>query len=273
MQTVSFKRRDDMLRSLFIAATGMEAQKLNIDVIANNLANVNTVGFKKSRADFQDLLYQDLRTPGAPSAEGSQIPSGIQIGLGVRPVAVQKLFLQGDFASTGNSLDMVLEGDGFFQIMMPDGSIAYTRAGAFKLDSEGRIVNSDGYPMEPSITIPTDTLNITVSSDGKVNVLQAGSSTPTEIGQIELARFINPGGLQATGRNLFTTTAASGNPLLGSPGTEGFATIAQGFLELSNVNIVEEMVNMIISQRAYEINSKAIQTSDEMLQICNNLRR
>jgi flagellar basal-body rod protein FlgG len=262
-----------MLRSLFTAATGMEAQQLNIDVIANNLANVNTVGFKKSRADFQELFYQDLKTPGATSAEGSEIPSGIQLGLGVRPVAVQKLFLQGDFANTGNSLDLVIEGDGFFQIMTPDGTIAYTRAGAFKLDSEGRIVNSDGYPLEPNITIPTDTLSITAGSDGKITVLQAGSTTPSEIGQIELARFINPGGLKADGRNLFTPTAASGDPLLGTPGTEGFGTINQGFLELSNVNIVEEMVNMIISQRAYEVNSKAIQTSDEMLQVTNNLKR
>lgn len=262
-----------MLRSLFIAATGMEAQKLNIDVIANNLANVNTVGFKKSRADFQELFYQDLKTPGATSAEGSEIPSGIQMGLGVRPVAVQKNFLQGDFANTGNSLDLVIEGDGFFQIMMPDGTLAYSRSGAFKLDSEGRIVNSDGYPLEPSITIPTDTINITVGSDGKITVLQAGSATPSEIGQIELARFINPGGLKSIGKNLFTPTASSGDPLLGTPGSEGFGTINQGFLELSNVNIVEEMVNMIISQRAYEVNSKAIQTSDEMLQIVNNLRR
>ncbi|NWF52957.1 MAG: flagellar basal-body rod protein FlgG [Nitrospirae bacterium] len=262
-----------MLRSLYIAATGMEAQKLNIDVIANNLANVNTVGFKKSRADFQELFYQDLKTPGATSAEGSEVPSGIQMGLGVRPIAVQKIFLQGDFANTGNSLDLVIEGDGFFQIMMPDGTIGYTRSGAFKLDSEGRIVNSDGYPLEPNITIPTDTLNITVGSDGKITVLQAGSSTPSEIGQIELARFINPGGLKSIGRNLFIPTASSGDPLLGTPGTEGFGTINQGFVELSNVNIVEEMVNMIISQRAYEVNSKAIQTSDEMLQIVNNLRR
>jgi flagellar basal-body rod protein FlgG len=262
-----------MLRSLFTAATGMEAQQLNIDVIANNLANVNTVGFKKSRADFQELFYQDLKTPGATSAEGSEIPSGIELGLGVRPVAVQKLFLQGDFANTGNSLDLVIEGDGFFQIMTPEGTIAYTRAGAFKLDSEGRIVNSDGYPLEPNITIPTDTLSITAGSDGKITVLQAGSTTPSEIGQIELARFINPGGLKANGRNLFTLTASSGDPLLGTPGTEGFGTINQGFLELSNVNIVEEMVNMIISQRAYEVNSKAIQTSDEMLQITNNLKR
>lgn len=262
-----------MLRSLFIAATGMEAQKLNIDVIANNLANVNTVGFKKSRADFQELLYQNLKTPGATSAEGVEIPSGIQVGLGVRPVAVQKLFLQGDFVNTSNSLDLSIEGDGFFQIMVPDGTIAYSRAGAFKLDSEGRIVNSDGYPLEPAITVPADTLNITVGSDGKVTVLQSGNSTPTEIGQIELARVINPGGLKALGRNLFVLTGSSGEPITGNPSSEGLGTITQGFLEMSNVNIVEEMVNMILSQRAYEINSKAVQTSDEMLQVANNLKR
>lgn len=262
-----------MLRSLFIAATGMEAQKLNMDVISNNLANVNTVGFKKSRADFQELLYQDLRTAGAASAEGAQIPSGIQIGLGVKPVAVQKLFLQGDFVNTGNSLDLVIEGDGFFQITKPDGEIAYTRSGAFKLDSEGRVVNSDGYPLEPGITIPANTLSITVSSDGKVSVIQAGTPTPTEIGQIELARFINPGGLKAIGKNLFSPTAASGEATTGNPATEGLGTIAQGFIEMSNVNVVEEMVNMIISQRAYEINSKAVQASDEMLQVANNLKR
>lgn len=262
-----------MLRSLFIAATGMEAQKINIDVISNNLANVNTVGYKKSRADFQELLYQNLKTPGGISAEGAQIPSGIQVGLGVRPVAVQKLFMQGDFVNTGNSLDLAIEGDGFFQILTPDGTFAYSRAGAFKLDSEGRIVNSDGYPLEPAITIPADTLSITVSSDGKVSVLQSGNAAPTEIGQIELARFINPGGLQARGRNLFVPTASSGEVVTGNPATEGLGTIAQGFVEMSNVNIVEEMVNMILSQRAYEINSKAIQTSDEMLQVANNLRR
>ncbi|NWF97436.1 MAG: flagellar basal-body rod protein FlgG [Nitrospirae bacterium] len=262
-----------MLRSLFIAATGMEAQKLNIDVIANNLANVNTVGFKKSRADFQELIYQDLRTPGAISAEGSQIPSGIQVGLGVKPVAVQKLFLQGDFVHTGNPLDLVIEGDGFFQITMPDGTIAYTRAGAFKLDSEGRIVNSDGYPLEPAITVPANTVSLTVGSDGKIQALQSGSTTPTEIGQIELARFINPGGLKAMGKNLFTTTGSSGDATTGNPSTEGLGTIAQGFIEMSNVNIIEEMVNMIVSQRAYEINSKAVQASDEMLQTANNIKR
>jgi len=262
-----------MLRSLFISASGMEAQRLNLDVIANNLANANTVGFKKSRADFQDLMYQNLRTPGATSAEGLQIPSGIMIGLGVRPIAVQKIFTQGDFVQTGNSLDLVIEGDGFFQISLPDGTIAYTRAGAFKLDSEGRIVNSDGYLLEPGITVPANTLNITIGSDGKVTVLQAGSSTPVEIGQIEIAKFANPAGLMAIGKNLFLQTDSSGEAITGIPGSEGMGTIAQGFLELSNVNIVEEMVNMIISQRAYEINSKAIQASDEMLQTINNLKR
>jgi len=262
-----------MERALFIAATGMEAQRLNIDVISNNLANVNTTGFKKSRADFQELLYQGIKTAGAMTAGGTELPSGIQIGLGVKPAAVQKIFQQGDFVSTGNSLDLVIEGDGFFQILTPEGEIAYTRAGAFKLDSEGRIVNSDGYPLEPSITIPSDTLEITIASDGTVSVLQAGSTTPTSVGQIELARFINPGGLKAIGKNLFMPTGASGDPITGTPGSEGLGSINQGFLEMSNVNVVEEMVNMIVSQRAYELNSKVIQSSDEMLQMTNNMKR
>lgn len=262
-----------MIRSLFVAATGMEAQKLNIDVIANNLANVNTVGYKKSRADFQELIYQNVKTSGATSAEGSQIPSGIQVGLGVKPVAVQKLFMQGDFTQTGNQLDLVMEGDGFFQILLPDGTRAYSRSGAFKLDSDGRIVNSDGYPLEPAISIPVDTTSITVSSDGKVSVSQPGSTTPTEIGQIELARFINPGGLKSLGKSLYINTGSSGDATTANPGSEGLGTIAQGFIEMSNVNVVEEMVNMIVSQRAYEISSKAVQASDDMLQIANNLKR
>jgi len=262
-----------MIRSLFIAATGMNAQNLKIDVIANNLANVNTVGYKRGRADFQDLMYQTLKAPGATSAEGNQLPSGIQVGLGTKPAAVQKIFQQGDFVQTGNNLDLVIEGDGFFQIAMPDGTIAYTRTGAFKMDSDGRVVNSDGYLLEPAITIPEDTLDINIGSDGKVTVIQASSGTATEIGQIELTRFINPKGLKAIGKNLFLPTDSSGEPTTLNPGSEGVGTIAQGFLENSNVNIVEEMVNMIISQRAYEINSKAIQTSDEMLQLANNLRR
>lgn len=262
-----------MIRSLFIAATGMEAQKLNIDVIANNLANVNTPGYKRSRADFQELMYEEIKTPGAASAEGTQLPSGIQIGLGVRPVAVQKVFEQGDFTPTGNPLDMAVEGEGFFQIVKPDGDIAYTRAGAFKLDSEGRIVTSEGYPMEPEINIPSDTLQITIGSDGRVSVTQPGSSASTEIGQIEVARFSNPGGLSSIGKNLFEETASSGVPTTGNPGTEGLGTIQQGFIELSNVNIVDEMVQMIVSQRAYEINSKVVQAADDMMQIANNLRR
>jgi flagellar basal-body rod protein FlgG len=251
----------------------MEAQKVNIDVISNNLANVNTPGFKKSRADFQDLLYQTLRAPGASSAEGTQVPSGVQVGLGVKTVAVQKNFSQGDFAQTGNSLDLVIEGGGFFQILQPDGTVAYSRSGAFKLDSEGRVVNSDGYPLEPGITVPANTLSISIGSDGKMMAQQPGSNAPTEIGQIELARFINPGGLSSLGKNLYLNTAASGEATTGNPATEGFGTISQGFIELSNVNVVEEMVNMIVSQRAYEINSKAVQASDEMLQVANNLRR
>jgi flagellar basal-body rod protein FlgG len=262
-----------MIRSLFIAATGMGAQQMSIDVIANNLANVNTAGYKRSRADFQELIYQDIKAPGTSSAEGALIPSGIELGLGVKPVAVQKIFLQGDFVQTGNNLDMVIEGDGFFQITKPDGEVAYTRSGAFKMDNEGRIVTSDGYLLEPSITIPANTNSITIGSDGKVTVIQAGNKAPVEIGQIDIARFINPGGLKAIGKSLFEPTASSGEASPGKPGSEGLGTINQGFIEMSNVNIVEEMVSMIVSQRAYEINSKAVQASDEMLQIANNLKR
>lgn len=262
-----------MIRSLFTAGTGMEAQRLNIDVIANNLANVNTNGYKRSRADFQDLIYQEIRSPGSPSAEGTQVPSGIQVGLGVRPVAVQKIFQQGDFAYTGNNLDLVIEGDGFFNVTTPGGETAYTRAGAFKLDSEGRIVTSDGYPMEPAIAIPANTTNIAIGSDGKVTVIQSGSTAPTEVGQIQISRFTNPAGLKAGGKNLFRPSDSSGEAITGSPGSEGMGTIGQGFIEMSNVNVVEEMVNMIVSQRAYEINAKAVQASDEMLQVINNMRR
>jgi flagellar basal-body rod protein FlgG len=195
------------------------------------------------------------------------------VGLGVKPAAVQKMFQQGDFVSTGNSLDLVIEGQGFFQITKPDGEIAYSRAGALKINSEGNIVNSDGYALEPAITIPANTLQITIAQDGTVSTLQAGSSTPTQVGQIELAQFINPGGLNATGKNLFLPTAASGEPITGNPGSDGLGTINQGFLELSNVNVVEEMVNMIVSQRAYELNSKVVQSSDEMLATANNIKR
>jgi len=262
-----------MIRSLFTAATGMQAQQLNLDVISNNIANVNTVGFKRSRADFQDLLYQTLKAPGLPSSEGNQVPSGLQVGLGVRPVATQKLFTQGDFVSTGNDLDVVIEGDGFFQVTKPDGTVSYTRSGALKVDKDGRIVNSDGFPLEPAITIPTDTTKITISFDGKVNVLQGTSATPVEIGTIEIARFVNPAGLLSTGKNLFTATDASGDAITGTPGSEGRGNISQGFIESSNVNVVEELANLIIAQRAFELNSKAVQASDEMLQTSSTLKR
>lgn len=262
-----------MIRALWTAATGMHAQQLNIDVIANNMSNVNTTGFKRSRADFQDLLYQTLRLAGTASSTGTEVPTGIQVGHGVRTVAVQKIFLQGDYQQTQNQLDMAIEGDGFFQVLQPDGDIGYTRAGAFKLDSDGRIVTSDGYALEPEISIPEDTINLTIGPDGTISVLQAGETEASEVGNIELAMFPNAGGLKSIGRNLYITTDASGDPITGTPGEEGFGTIAQGFLEMSNVNVVEEMVNMITSQRAYEINSKVIQASDEMLQTANNVKR
>lgn len=260
-------------RALSIAATGMQAQTLNIDVIANNLANVSTPGFKRSRADFQDLLYQNLRPAGTASAAGTQVPTGLQLGQGTRPVATQRLFMQGDYQVTKNELDVAIEGDGFFQIMQPNGEIAYSRSGSFKLNSEGKVVTSDGYSLEPEITIPRDAVSVTIGSDGTVSVIQAGQVNSVEIGTIEIARFANPAGLRAIGRNLFLQTAASGDPVTGAPGAEGRGTLSQGFLEMSNVSVVDEMVSMIAAQRAYEINSKAIQASDDMLQMANNLKR
>ncbi len=262
-----------MMRALWSAATGMLAKQLNMDVIANNLANLNTCGFKRSRVDFQDLMYQNLRTSGSTVAEGARVPAGIEVGLGTRPAAIQRIFSQGDFIQTEGSLDLVIEGDGFFQVLLPDGSVAYTRDGAFKKDSEGRIVTSDGFPVEPEITIPPEAVDLSIGTDGTVSAILAGESEPQDLGKIELAKFVNPAGLSAMGRNLFTATAASGQPVVGTPGLEGFGTISQGFLEMSNVKVIEEMVNMIIAQRAYEVNSKAIQTSDEMLSIANNLKR
>lgn len=262
-----------MLRSLWTAATGMQAQTVNIDIISNNLANVNTTGFKRSRADFQDLLYETLREAGTPSAAGTQVPTGIQIGHGVRTAATQKIFSTGGMEQTANSLDMAIEGDGFFQVLQPNGDVAYTRAGAFKLDSEGRLVTADGHTLEPEITIPPDSLSISIETDGTISVLQSGSSTPVEVGTVELAKFINPAGLKSIGRNLFLETAASGAVETGIPGEEGYGTLLQGYLEMSNVNVVDEMVDMITAQRAYEMNSKAITTSDEMLQTANNLIR
>ncbi|HEX2999371.1 MAG TPA: flagellar basal-body rod protein FlgG [Armatimonadota bacterium] len=262
-----------MIRALWTAASGMEAQQLNVDVIANNLANVNTTGFKKSRVDFQDVMYQTTRAAGSPSARGVQVPTGIQVGLGTRPVATQKMFTQGDFTQTGNSLDMVIEGQGFFQVQRPDGTIAYTRDGSMKLDSQGRLVNSDGYVLQPEIVIPAGANDVSIGSDGTVSVNLPGQTAPQEVGQIQVSRFINPAGLSSAGRNLFLQTASSGDPETGTPGLNGMGTIAQGFVEMSNVKVVEEMVNMIVAQRAYEINSKGIQTADQMLELSNNLRR
>jgi flagellar basal-body rod protein FlgG len=262
-----------MIRSLWTAASGMQAQTSNIDVISNNLANVGSTGFKRSRADFQDLLYETLRPAGTSAAGDSQVPTGIQIGHGTRLVSTQKVFSQGDFQHTQNELDMAIEGEGFFQIVQANGDLAYSRAGNFKIDSEGRMVTPDGLLMEPEITIPIDALAVSIGTDGTVSVLQPGQSEPVEVGTVQLARFANPAGLQSIGRNLFLTTAASGDATTGDPGEDGFGTLAQGYLEMSNVSVVDEMVNMITAQRAYEINSKAIQAADEMLQTANNLKR
>ena len=262
-----------MIRALWTAASGMQSQQKNLDVVANNLANVNTAGFKKSRADFQDLMYQNLKTSGAPSTNATQVPTGIQIGLGSRLAAVTKIFTPGDFTQTGNELDMAIEGDGFYQVQLPDGGTGYSRSGSFKKDSTGRVVTSDGYPLLPAISIPSNATKVNIGNDGTVSVMQAGQNTPTQVGNIQLASFSNPSGLSAQGKNLFLPTDASGAATTGTPGQTGLGTIAQGFLEMSNVSVMEEMVSMIVGQRAYEINSKAVQASDEMLQTANNLKR
>jgi len=263
-----------MIRSLFTAATGMIAQQMNIDAIANNLANVNTTGFKRSRVNFQDLLYETIKPAGSETTAGTTIPEGIQIGHGVRPSAVSKIFSSGSAIQTGNPLDLMIEGDGFFQIELPDGTTAYTRDGAFKINEEGTVMTVDGYPLTPAITIPTETELITIGADGTVSARVPGDNTPQNIGTLELARFSNPAGLDARlGRNLFLETQASGAPNVGQPGLDGLGTIAQGFLENSNVQVVEEVIQMIIAQRAYEANSRVIQASDEMLQTANNVRR
>jgi flagellar basal-body rod protein FlgG len=250
----------------------MTAQQLQVEVIANNLANMSTVGFKKSSGEFQDLFYQTFKAPGSVTESGT-LPVGIQIGSGVRPVAVHRRFGQGELQQTDNPLDLAIQGEGFFQVTMPDGETGYTRAGSIKTDADGRLVNPDGYPLLPNITIPANTESVTISSGGEISVVQSGSATPTQVGVLELARFTNPAGLSSQGQNLFELTEASGDAVTGAPGQDGMGTILQGAIESSNVNIAEEMVNMIIAQRAYEINSKAIQTTDEMLGMVNNLKR
>lgn len=254
-----------MIRSLWIARTGMDAHQTQLDVITNNLANVSTNGFKRARAVFEDLLYQTMRQPGALNTQQNTIPSGLQIGTGVRPVATQRIHTQGNLQQSSNSLDVAVQGEGFFQIQMPDGTLAYTRDGAFQKDAQGVMVTSSGFPVQPQITIPPDAVSLTIGRDGVVSALQAGQTAPTQIGQLQLATFVNTGGLQSMGENLFVETASSGTPTPNTPGSNGAGLLNQGFVETSNVNVVEELVNMIQTQRAYEINSRAIQTSDQML--------
>lgn len=262
-----------MIKAMRTAASGMVAQQMNVDNIANNLANVNTTGFKRSKLEFQDVLYQNFRRAGTASSIGTEVPVGLDIGYGTRPSATVREFSTGDLSLTTNPLDIAIEGDGFFQVQMLDGGTGYTRDGAFKLSAEGRLVTSDGYYVLPHITIPDDTLSVSVGQDGVIQVQQFGQDEPTEIGQFELARFVNPAGLAPLGRNLFSPTAASGNAVVENPGINGMGTLNQYFLEISNVSVVDEMVNMIIAQRAYEVNSKAIQTSDDMLQTANQIIR
>jgi flagellar basal-body rod protein FlgG len=255
-----------MIRSLYIAKTGLDAQQTQLDVVSNNLANVGTSGFKKSRAVFEDLLYQTMRQPGAQSTQQTQLPTGLQIGTGVRPVASERIFTQGNLAQTGNQLDVAINGQGFLQVTLPDGTLAYTRDGSLHQDSQGQLVTSSGYPVSPAITIPANAQTITIGTDGTVTITQQGQAAATQVGSIQLANFINPAGLEARGENLYGETAASGTPTTNTPGTNGIGTLKQGYVETSNVNVVEELVNMIQTQRAYEINSKAISTSDQMLQ-------
>ncbi|HJL19605.1 MAG TPA: flagellar basal-body rod protein FlgG [Sandaracinaceae bacterium LLY-WYZ-13_1] len=247
------------------AASGMIAQQTHIDTIAHNMANVGTTGFRRQRAEFQDLIYQQVRTPGGRTADGGTLPTGVQIGQGTRTVSTEFMHTQGALQQTGNPFDLAIEGDGFFQIVQPSGEIAYSRAGNFKIDPDGRLVTVDGMAVEPAVTVPRDATGVTIGPDGTISVTQPGSSQSMELGQVQLARFTNPGGLEALGRSLFAPTSASGQPLVVQPGQEGSGTISQGFLEGSNVEVVNEMIDLISSQRAYEINQRVIQASDEML--------
>lgn len=259
-----------MNTALWVAKTGLDAQQTRMSVISNNLANVNTTGYKQSRAAFEDLLYQNVRQAGGQSSQDTILPSGLMLGTGVRTVATEKIFTQGNIVQTDNSLDMAIDGQGFFQILRPDGNLGYTRDGTFQVDVRGQLVTSNGYVLQPAITIPEDAQSITIGNDGVVSVTQPGQPTPTQVGTVQLADFINPAGLQPIGENLYTETAASGAPQVGNPGLTGLGSIRQGALETSNVNVVEEMVNMIESQRAYEMNSKVISSVDQMLQYASN---
>lgn len=260
-----------MMQALWISKTGMDAQQTQLNHISHNLANASTNGYKQSHAVFEDLMYQNLRQAGANNTEQTQLPTGLQVGLGVRPVATSRSFTQGNLEQTGNTLDLAIKGSGFFQIQMPDGTDAYTRDGAFQVNSEGEIVTNNGYVVQPGIVIPPDAQSVTVGADGTVSATVPGQAEPVELGQVLLARFINPAGLDPRGGNLFTETAASGVPDVGAGGDEGLGTLAQGFVETSNVNVVEELVAMIQTQRVYELNSKSIQTADQMLQRLSQL--
>ena len=264
-----------MMRSLWTAASGMVGQQFNIDTIAHNLSNVNTTGFKKNRADFEDLLYQNRRIAGTPATELTVVPTGIQVGHGVRVSASQKMFTQGALQQTGLISDMAIQGEGFFRVLQIDGSFGYTRDGSFKIDNQAQIVTSNGYRLMPEVILPEDYIqdSLTITQDGRISVKVPGSDDPIEVGQLELYRFVNPTGLQAIGENLFKVTNASGDAIGSRPGFDGMGKIIHKFLEMSNVSVVSEMVNMIVAQRAYELNSKAIQTSDTMLGIANNLKR
>ena len=255
-----------MIRSLWISKTGLDAQQTQMDVISNNLANVSTSGFKRSRAVFEDLLYQNIRQAGAQTSQQSQSPSGLQLGTGVKPVATERIFTQGNLQQTGNDKDVAIQGQGFFQVLMPDGTTAYTRDGSFQVDSQGQLVTASGFPVQPTITVPANAQSLSIGRDGVVTITTPNSSATTQIGALQLATFINPAGLQAKGENLYMETTASGNPNTAAPGTNGAGILSQGYVETSNVNVVEELVSMIQTQRAYEINSKAITTSDQMLQ-------
>jgi flagellar basal-body rod protein FlgG len=261
-----------MFRSLYTAASGMETQELNLDNIANNLSNANTAGFRSRRLQFEDLLYQNVITPGAPNTQQTIIPAGLQIGLGARSAATEVIQQQGNVNSTGNPLDLAIQGSGFFQVLLPSGEIAYTRAGNFAVDNVGNLVTQDGNQVQPGITIPPDALTITVGNDGTVSVTEPGQQQPAQVGTLQLATFQNPGGLNSVGQNLFEATAASGDPIVGTPGgAEGLGTIQQGYVEQSNVDVVTEFVNMIMAQRSYEANSRVVKAADEMFQTLNSL--
>ena len=254
-----------MIRSLWIAKTGLDAQQTQLDAISNNLANVGTTGFKRARVAFEDLLYQNIRQPGASSSQQTQLPTGLQLGTGVRPTATVRMFTQGNLQQTGNQFDLAVNGHGFFQVQLPDGGTGYTRDGSFHVDANGSLVTSNGFALSPAVTIPPTAQSVTIGQDGTVSITVQGQAASQNVGQIQLANFVNPGGLESRGQNLYVETSASGTASANTPGTNGLGLLQQGYVETSNVNVVEELVSMIQTQRAYEINSKAIQTSDQML--------